>query len=230
MICTHCNQPLPEGCKFCPHCSCPVTPPAQNPTVALPRQTFCQVCGSAIDPVTRTCPRCYPRSSISLTSLLAILLAVALVISAVFNVVQIRRKNRLEEEITALESTVATTKAELETASAYKKKAQYYDDILAALRTGSIGRASNSFSTSDSVILVNKATKDRKFTLKTTWRQGATISVDYLGSSATVSFDKSSWYDSTTLTVVPKSEGITAVTFSNDLNADTFSVLIIVVS
>lgn len=215
MNCTNCNHPLPEGSKFCQYCgrlvSCE-TPPARE-FGFFNTQT----------PPVSTNPR--PRTGKGAV----IVLAIILILSFFLNVGQFLWNNDLNDQLAELKDTVSSLNDDLDEAAPYKKKAGYYDDILKALRTGSIGRASNSFSASDSIILLNKTTTDRKFTLYTTWNKGATIEVDHSGTSAAVSFDNTTWYDSTTLTVMPKHEGITAVTFSNDLNPDTFTILIIVV-
>ena len=68
----------------------------------------------------------------------------------------------------------------------------------------------------------------RSFTLTAHWSAGGTVETTYSGSSALVSFDEDSWYSSTGITITPMRKGITAVTFSNSVDSNTFKVLIIV--
>lgn len=233
MRCIHCNQILPDDSTFCQYCGSKVDVevfPAQTSV----KGSFCKNCGSLVDEKTKKCTGCSKQYFNAKRSIPLIALSVILIASVFLNVFLYRQNISLSTQAEQLEERVDSTSAELaeqkDLAASFKKKAQYYDDILKALRTGSIGRASASFSASDSVILINKDTVGRKFTLNTTWREGGgTIAVNHSGTSAAVSFDNSTWYDSTTLTVIPKHEGITAVTFSNDLNPDTFTIMIIVV-
>ncbi len=233
MRCIQCNQILPDDSTFCQYCGEKIE--VENfATQAVVKGTFCKNCGSLVDEKTKKCSGCgkqyfNARRNVPLAAMVVILIA-----SVLLNVYLYGQNLSLSTQTEELEERVASTSSELaeqkDITASVQKKAQYYDDILKALRTGSIGRASASFSASDSVILINKGTIGRKFTLNTTWSEGGgTIAVDHSGTSASVSFDNTSWYDSTTLTVVPKHEGITAVTFSNDLNPDTFTILIIVV-
>lgn len=232
MRCIQCNQILPDDSTFCQYCGEKIEVEKFS-TQAVVKGTFCKKCGSLVDEKTKKCSGCSKqyfnaRRSVPLTAMVVILIA-----SVFLNVYLYGKNLSLSTQTEELEERIASMSSELaeqkDIAASAQKKAQYYDDILKALRTGSIGRASASFSASDSIILLNKTTTDRKFTLYTTWNEGATIEVNHSGSSATASFDESSWYDSTTLTVIPRNEGITAVTFSNDLNSDTFTILIIVV-
>lgn len=198
----------------------------------IPKTTFCKKCGGQVDHVTKKCTKCETqyfdakKLPVIITSVFLMVFVILSTFLFIKNLALIKQTAEMEGTINALNNEISEKNNKVKS---LQTKANYYDDILKALRTGSIGHASASFSTSESIILINKNTVGRKFTLHTTWNAGATIDVDYFGSSAVVSFDNSSWYDSTTLTVVPKHEGITAVTFSNDLNSDTFTVLIIVV-
>ena len=84
------------------------------------------------------------------------------------------------------------------------------------------------FKSDESVIVVRKNEKDRKFTLTANWPSYGYVDVSYSSYAATVSFDKDSWSTSTKMTVNPHSVGATVVTFSNTVNSDTFKILIIV--
>lgn len=76
--------------------------------------------------------------------------------------------------------------------------------------------------------MVNINERNRKFTLTANWSTGGTVSVGYSGKAAAVFFDNDSWTTSTEMTIFPLQEGVTAVTFINDVDSKTFKVLIIV--
>lgn len=131
-----------------------------------------------------------------------------------------------EATISAQKDTISAQKA---TIASLKREAGYFDAICEELRSGNIGYASNNFKSSESVIVVNQKERDRKFTLTANWTSGGSVSVDYSRSNAaTVAFDNDSWETSTKMTVEPWRLGVTAVTFSNNVNSQTFKVLIIV--
>ena len=112
-----------------------------------------------------------------------------------------------------------------------KKKANAYDNLISALNTNNLGYASNNFHSSEGVIVVSKNQKNRKFTLTAHWSNGGTVTTDYyprLLNSADVSFDNHNWSTSTSMTINPNREGITTVTFSNDVDSRTFDVVIVV--
>lgn len=105
---------------------------------------------------------------------------------------------------------------------------RYYDDIVRAAKYGNFGYAASNFRASTGVIVVDKDDSDCKFTLTAHWSNGGTVSVDYSSYAAFVDFDKNNWSTSTTMSVLPLEEGITVVTFSNDVDSNSFQVLIIV--
>lgn len=137
-----------------------------------------------------------------------------------------------ENEVASLNNTVSTQKSTIssqkKTISSLRYKAEYFDIICKEVSSGNIGYATNNFKASESIIVVGKNEKNRKFTLTASWSGGGTVSVDYSSYSATVSFDSDSWLTSTKMTVVPWSGGVSAVTFSNDVDLKSFKVLIIV--
>lgn len=168
-----------------------------------------------------------------------VLLAVLLVLSIGFNTVQYTQNLKAQETINTQKQQVEDIKnqvASLNTSLAAKErtidslkvKAGYYNDICKELKYGNLGYASSNFKSSESIIVVGKNERDRKFTLTANWSKGGNVSVSYSGKSATVSFDKNSWTTSTKMTVNPLKDGLTVVTFSNDVNSKTFKLLIIV--
>lgn len=110
----------------------------------------------------------------------------------------------------------------------YKERADEFSLICRELQTGNLGYASNNFHADESVIVVSKSQENRKFTLTAYWKNGGTVRLDFSGSSADVDFDKNSWTTSTPVTIDPRWEGVTVVTFSNNVNSERFKVIIIV--
>ena len=148
------------------------------------------------------------------------------------NAEQLAQINTLQEKISDLETTINkqnnTINSQKKTIADLKPKANNYDDICSSLKYGNIGFAAYNFKSDESVIVVRKNEKDRKFTLTANWPSYGYVDVSYSSYAATVSFDKDSWSTSTKMTVNPHSVGATVVTFSNTVNSDTFKILIIV--
>jgi len=131
----------------------------------------------------------------------------------------------LEEENGKLKDEVYTQQTE---ASSLKDKAARYDHICESLENSDIGYAAYHFRSYESVIVVNKNDKDRKFTLVASCDEDASVHVSYSSPAATVSFDETGWEESTTMTVHPKSVGATVVTFTNSADSNRFKILILV--
>lgn len=175
------------------------------------------------------------------------ILAVACICVSVYLNIMLRQQvDSMKAEISELNSTISSQKdtiadqkktissqkntisSQKTTISTLTKKAGYYDDICDELDSGDIGFAANNFKSDQSILIVRKNEKNRKFTLTANWSNGGTVSVDYSSYAAYVEFDSDSWYTSTTMTVVPRSVGVTVVTFTNNVNSDRFKILIIV--
>lgn len=188
---------------------------------------------------------------------LSIVLAVILLISVATNIFQhVTYKNSLasaEAEITSLEKTkrtnagtISTLKANVNSNEAtiqrlnnqiellrmqvdnMQDKVSFYDEIVVGMKSGNAGYAASNFFAHDSVIVVSKSDTSRKFTLTANWSNGGTVKVNYTSDAAWVTFDDDEWYTSTKITVHPRHEGVTVVTFSNSVDTKTFKVLIIV--
>ena len=107
-------------------------------------------------------------------------------------------------------------------------KVSFYDEIVVGMESGNAGYAASNFFARDSVIVVSKSDTSRKITLTANWSNGGTVYVNYSSDAAWVTFDDDEWYTSTKMTVHPRHEGVTVVTFSNSVDTKTFKVLIIV--
>lgn len=136
------------------------------------------------------------------------------------------------KKIDDLEDTISTqTKtinSQKNTISNLEDDSDHYNEIIRYAKNEDFGYAASNFRASTGVIVVDKDDDDYKFTLTANWTYGGTVEVDYSSSAAWVEFDKNEWSTSTTMSVIPNYEGICVVTFSNDVDSKTFSVLIIV--
>ncbi len=217
---------------------------------------FCKMCGGQINTQTKKCTVCGKQYFHWKRIAPLVFLSILIFILSVLNIVQYLNNQQSVETISAFESKLADTENELalnaRTISDYKsmisiqesnisslnamvtenaKKAKDYDDLLSALCCNNLGYAASNFQSSESVIVVGKNQKMRKFTLTAYWSKGGTVSVSYspnIKKTATVEFDNEKWDHSTTMTVIPMSAGITTVTFSNNVDSKSFQVIIIV--
>ena len=102
-------------------------------------------------------------------------------------------------------------------------------DICYYAQYNNIGYASDAFHTDKAVIVLSEDDYDETLTLTLAVDTAVTVSYDLEGYSADVSFDEDTWEgDTTTLTVSPLEKGVTLLSFYNDVNSETFSVIIIV--
>jgi cell division protein FtsB len=131
----------------------------------------------------------------------------------------------LESENAELESQVSVLRAQNDN---YSQIAADFRRICGFFSSGGAGFASASFKASESVICMSVNDLWKPFTLTTDFGKSATISVQYEGVSATAEFTEERWGSSTTVNVYPSRKGTTVATYTNNLNDQKFSVLIIV--
>ena len=203
------------------------------------KHNFCKKCGSAIDPNTKKCSGCGKQYFNGKKTVPIVLLSVLLIGSIGLNVMQYLQGQEaietvatqttqieeLEKEVSTQKSTISSQKSQI---AALEEKGGYFDTICKELSTGNIGYAASNFKASESVIVVDKNETNRKFTLTANWTNGGLVDIDYSGMAAFVSFDNDSWTTTTKMTIEPWQEGVTAVTFSNNVDSKTFKILIIV--
>ena len=207
-----------------------------TPHSAVPAQIHhCKKCGGEIDNATKQCKSCGKQYFSFKKALPTIILTVFLVGFGALNVVQFLYSQSLKAEIdgkseiiSAQKSTISRREAKI---SELETKADAYDAMIDALSNGNLGYAASNFNVSESVVVVSKNQTDRKVTLTAYWYDGGVVSLSYSPSysrSASVSFDEESWDRTTKLSITPKKEGVTTVTFSNDQDSNTFKMIIIV--
>lgn len=203
------------------------------------KYSYCKKCGSAIDSNTKKCSGCGKQYFHAKTIVPVIVFSLLLIASIGLNIMQYYQRKEaietvttqsakielLEKEISKQQSTISSQKTQI---ASLEKKGNYFNVICKTLSAGNVGYAASNFNASESVIVVDKNKTDRKITLTANWPSSGTVSADYSGSSAWIEFDNDSWRTSTTLTIKPMREGVTVVTFSNDVDSKTFKIVIIV--
>lgn len=129
----------------------------------------------------------------------------------------------LEDEIWVLENDLTASGED----SAFLRA--NYEKLIKALSGGTLGRASDKFKVDKGYIVLKKSSSPVTVTMTADFNTYVTVTTNRTGSAAEMNFNESSWSGTTTtLTVTPKSVGVTTVKFSNNVDSQTFTVLIIV--
>lgn len=247
MTCQKCGSVLPDDSKFCQVCG---TRLEDVPLFEVAQEAAAAPAGGAAEweendqaqvPVgVPVAPVESKKRGVPVAAkVFLIILPVLLVVSLAVNVAQLVRGAGAAQLVADQQDTIQRQESEIYdqdrqiadlTGKVYELgiTSGYYEQICDVLSSGKIGYAANNFRTSESVIVVSKNQTNRKITLTAYWSNGGTVSTDYSGSSAYLSYDANEWNTSTTLTIEPQFEGLTTVTFSNNRDSDTFKILIIV--
>ena len=90
------------------------------------------------------------------------------------------------------------------------------------------GGSSDIFKVSQPLMVLHKSGGQRRFVLTTDFDAGSIISMETTGDAADVAFTESSWGSETDMTVTPNHAGVVWASFTNDSNAYTITMLIIV--
>lgn len=218
----------------------------------------CKACGADIDPHTRKCTACgKPAARVQSAALALAAVSVLLVCSLVVNLVQYGSSAKVQQELeqqlessnaalTAQESDLLQLENQLRITEASRERLKalyqqtktdleeaqkdaYYFDLIHRFLTGSnAGYASAQFYASKSVLILSLTDEAQSFSLITGFSGYVEYSFRTSSNSASVSYTENSWHDSTTIRVAPRSTGATFITFSNNLNSQTFRVLVIV--
>lgn len=126
--------------------------------------------------------------------------------------------------IQSQEKTISSQKSEI---TSLLPKANNYSVIYSALKSGNIGYAASNFNCSQSIILVKKG-KTKKISLTANWSKGGEVTLSCSSNAADIDFDQNSWTYSTKLSIKGLSPGVSVATFSNDVDSNTFKIIVIV--
>lgn len=203
---------------------------------------FCRKCGGEIDATSKRCSKCGKQYfngrkalPIFLITLLLALLAGALAWQLICNQNISAENEMLSDKNTQLEKTVSNLRGkntQLEKkVSNFREETDGYRLIISAAKKGNFGYAADNFKSSDDIIFVQKNETDCKITLTANWTYGGNVNYTYsprTNPSANISFDLDHWNTSTTVTIIPKHTGVTKVTFTNDVDDQSFDIVIIV--
>lgn len=130
---------------------------------------------------------------------------------------------KMEDEIWVLENDLTANGEENEFLQ------DNYDKIINALSSANLGRASDKFKVDKGYVVLKKSASPINVTLTADFDGYVTVTTNRTGSAAEMSFNESTWNgDTTTLKVTPKSVGVATVKFTNSIDSQTFTVLIIV--
>lgn len=176
-------------------------------------------------------------------SAVSVLLAIALGLTLFQNHVlrtqnaeHLAQLNTTREKVDELEAAndkqTSTINSQKEIITSLYPRASSFSDLCNYLGSR-LGYGSNDFKASEGFIVVRKDEKNRKFTLTANWNDGDIVLVSESSSAASISFNNNSWPGTATVTIHPKSVGLTIVTFYKSsgtfLDVLPFRVLILVV-
>lgn len=243
MTCQRCGSVIPEDSKFCQICGSSLEPvpypQEQEEMMEGPVPVGYGYPGAAMAdegqfPVEMPVPPVPDRKrKLPVVALVfLIVLPVLLVSSLAFNVLQYVQNGQLSETVEHQETTIqrqdSQISAQADEIAELAVTSGYYDTICQELGSTKAGYGSANFRTNEGIVVVRRSQTNRKITLITSWSGSGTVYTDHSGDAAELVFDENSWSSSTTLTVKPDHVGVTAVTFSNSRDSNTFKVLIIV--
>ncbi len=252
MICQKCGMKIPDDSEFCQYCGEKVQVQVEQTPSAINNATQGNSnCSQATTVVSE--PQMKECSAKDKCSIIEYLrqkpsrkwLATVACLSIVFlglialNVNQHITVIELTETVDNLNSTISEKDKQIKSKdskiTSLTDDAESFQNIVDAVEDGSLGYASNNFRSSESIIVVGENDQNRHFTLTAYWSNGGNVSVEYdwysdeYSPSAYVDFDQDSWSTSTTMSIEPMHSGVVVVTFSNDVDSQTFDVIIVVV-
>lgn len=243
MICPSCKLPLPDDSTFCQYCGSKIIP--NDVEIALlQHNTTSSTCladskdnadfnsqqADASVPVKKHFKAGWFIATICL-SILLLTSIVYLFITEYNNAQKVEELNStISDKNTLIKNMNADLTALRKEVSSLEKQADNYNTIINTIKYRNLGYAADNFQSSEACIVVGLNEKNRQFTLTANWPNGGTVTTKYDKDfpSAYVHFDQDTWSKTTTLTIEPKRTGLTVVTFSNNVNSQTFNVIIIV--
>lgn len=222
MKCPACAKEILGDSKFCPFCGAVITPPSVQEmpaTVEITRDV---------------------KKTKSSKKVITIVLAVATVLSLALTGFLAYTNSICREEIASQKSVIDSQSSEIKklksqadrdanTIAAQKIKVATLDSIIRAVRNSKLSSTSSHFNVDRYIICMRKnSTASLKLTAN--WSHGGTVSTSSSNTSvARALFAEDNWYTSTTLTIQSGFiEGVSIITFSNNVDNITFDVLVIV--
>lgn len=187
--------------------------------------SFCHYCGSSISAESVDAGRTNSDKSKNHTLLVKVFIFTTIIFAGLF-VFQMQENSKIKDENDALISSEQTMN---DTITNLKKYKENYEEIVFAAELDSLGYADYNFHSNTGVIVLSKYGFPKKIALTAYWASGGTVDIDNSDEAvADIVFDKDSWTKSTSLTITPRSRGVSVVDFSNSVDNSTFSVIIIV--
>ena len=237
--CPKCKNEILEDSMFCQYCGTEVYVEKQNICKNCGAEytddsLFCPFCGSAVEnneSVTNITGTTFvqekekKKSKFNFKIASIVILAVSLALAGLV-IYQNSVNRKISEENENLSSSVSHLTNDVKSLEKY---VDYYDDIRDCARYNNIGYSAYNFHCDTGVVVMSSADLYEKITLTAYWSSGGSVSIsnsDY--DVAGIDFDNDSWSQSTTLTITPSSKGMSIVEFSNDVDSNTFSIIIIV--
>lgn len=255
MICPNCNSVLQDGVAFCKYCGASVanyTPETEIPAAEDEMEKTVTVYGENPSgysyepqpaPETEYVYEEAPKKKGKAGKIIAIALGSLILLAAIaFGVWMMLQKNAAEDKLAKNESELTDTRNELDSA---KEDSEYYaeleeyadsfEEIADFARQSNCGYASELFHVNQGIIILDPDDTRKTITLTAAFDDAVEISVDIYGYGADLNFSEDSWSGDTTTLYVDRDAddmeegevGITTVTFTNDLNSQTFDILII---
>ncbi len=193
-------------------------------------QLYCKYCGGTISRETKLCTSCgkqyfrdekAPRERKGFR-VLVFIIAIA---SIIMNVLQYNHSSEIDAEYLTMQSTISQ---QAQTIEELKTTSDHYNQVISFLKSDDAGYASTNFNASESLIITRKYSGG-SFELTAPGYSPENIQVSQSDPSiADIHFEDESWYKTTNIIFYPTKAGIDIITFSNNLNEESFRVMIIV--
>lgn len=243
MICKECKKQVPDNSAFCPFCGAKIetsTPyTCKNCGAKYPEDSaFCPYCGtntksaneSVVTPKVEICEKATDgkrKLHITNKNLLPIILGVLLLTSLGINLYQHTHVQSLTSEIESQNAIITGKDTKL---NILTKKADNYDALRDAISAGNLGYAASNFHASDSIIIMNAFDSAKKITLTANWPNGGTVDYKYSNLGVCdLALDNDNWTTSTSMSLTPLSKGVTTITFTNNVDSNSFNIVVMVV-
>lgn len=190
-------------------------------------------------------PETYENPQKKTNLVLPIILGILLLGAIAFGIIMMLQKNDVQSELDRTESKLEDTQDELNAAQGqmsedseyYSRLEEYeyaFNEIADFARYSKCGFASDAFHVNQGIVILDSDDSRKTVTLTAAFNEAVRVSMDIYGYGADASFAESTWSGDTTTIYIDRDGdledgeiGITTVTFTNDLNSQSFDLLII---